>query len=171
VPFRFLKNGGLYKKLFISYLLFFALPFAVVSNYSYFIYTKSLESKIVENANIVIKQINKNIETRLNEIAELTLFPYYNNRLIEILKKVDSVNDISYSDRLHIESYLYNMLQYDKNIATISIYTNNSVIHKGPNINRISKVYRYENEKWFKKIKEFDGLQLIDTINEQICYQ
>ena len=67
-----------------------------------------------------------------------------------------------------IESYLYNLLQYDKNIATISIYTNNSVIHKGPNINRISKVYRYENEEWFKRIKENDGLQLIDTYKSHI---
>lgn len=83
----------------------FVLPYVIVSNYSYYVYTNSLESKIVENANLIIKQINKNIEARLNEIAELTLFPYYNNRLIDILTKVDTVNDISYSDRLHIESY------------------------------------------------------------------
>lgn len=166
--FRFLKNGGLYKKLFISYIFFIILPFVIVSNYSYHKYTKSLESKIVENANLIIKQINKNVEARLNETAELTLFPYYNARLMEILKSVDKVNDISYSDRLHIESYLYNLLQYDKNIATISLYTNNSVIHKGPNINRISKIYRYENEEWFKKIKELDGLHYIDTYKSPI---
>ena len=159
--FRFLKNGGLYKKLFISYIFFIILPFVIVSNYSYHKYTKSLESKIVENANLIIKQINKNVEARLNETAELTLFPYYNARLMEILKSVDKVNDISYSDRLHIESYLYNLLQYDKNIATISLYTNNSVIHKGPNINRISKIYRYENEEWFKKIKELLELKIL----------
>lgn len=87
-------------------------------------YQKSLKESTVNAYDIVSDQIETNLDTYLSSIKRISLYPYYNNQIQELLYhiSIDGNADVMTRENNDImNDFLFNMLIQDKNLQSIFI--------------------------------------------------
>lgn len=87
-------------------------------------YQKSLKESTVNAYDMVSDQIETNLDTYLSSIKRISLYPYYNNQIQELLYRISingSADVMTRENNDIMNDFLFNMLIQDKNLQSIFI--------------------------------------------------
>lgn len=109
-------------KIIVIYCFYVIIPLLAINIAIINQYQKSLKESTVNAYDIVSDQIETNLDTYLSSIKRISLYPYYNNQIQELLYhiSIDGNADVMTRENNDImNDFLFNMLIQDKNLQSM----------------------------------------------------
>lgn len=150
--FNKLKNLGISFKLAVTTALLISCSVFFVSFLSYKKYTKDFKEQSSKQVQQILEQVSLNIDTYLDDLFRLSLYPYYNSDFIDALDKQINDNDLKFLNRERtIEDFLNQMMIFPrKDIVRVFIIADR--IYKSERIpSTLDNTINPKAFTWYKK--------------------
>lgn len=148
------------------------ISFLVIAGYGTYYYSAyTIRNEVLDFAHISAQQINKNIDTYIDELFRLSAMTFSDEELQRILKNskkektaVEQVKDGSY-----IMSFLFNIYSFRPDLYSVCLITNTGEIYTEGFNRYINNFYDVKKEGWYSKLEENPKKILI--IGPRISFQ
>src|SRR5690606_5876172 len=86
---QWFRITGIKKKLLAAYLPLIIVPGIAISVAAYTLFALEMERSSYRYAEQMAEMINRHLDTYLDELERLTLFPYFHSNIMDILRQRD----------------------------------------------------------------------------------
>ncbi|MBW7452545.1 sensor histidine kinase [Paenibacillus sepulcri] len=144
------------KKLIITFMPLVLIPMIFLTVLSSWIYsnqiTKSMDNNVVNTVNLV----NEHLDTYLDELTRLSVLPYYNSQILNIMQQTGNIGD---SDFKLIQGLLSQAIRNPReDLQSVSIYRRDGQIFTSSLYDvAINYQYDFKSSPWYKKAIASNG--------------
>ncbi|WP_339234153.1 sensor histidine kinase [Paenibacillus sp. FSL R5-0517] len=144
------------KKLILFFLPLALIPMIFLAALSSWIYNDQISQGMNRNLNSTVNLINDHLNTYLNELTRLSVLPYYNNTILEIMQGTDSV---STSDYYQVQGLLVQAIRNPReDLQSVFIYRRDGQIFSSAIYNaNINDQYNFKDSEWYHKSVKANG--------------
>ncbi|CAM3086505.1 sensor histidine kinase [Paenibacillus lupini] len=139
---------------------FITAPFLISGIMTYYQYSKNVEEDSISYTNQIINQVSINVDRYINDVDRLTMAPYYDNAVLDILKKHGTPSTSgSYvsSDQMAKMNLMISSLAVDRSeIQGILLFAYDGTLFSNLQ-NTVSKSWDAAQNDWMKEAEEADG--------------
>ncbi|WP_276352220.1 cache domain-containing sensor histidine kinase [Cohnella caldifontis] len=158
--------NGLYRtsirgKLLAAYLPLIILPVVVISvaSYALFSYKMSSASRMLAEQNA--KEINRHLETYLDELERLSLFPYFHTNVMDVLRdnrQFDSPEQMYQEYKMFDDMFGNIMLNPRQDLLNVFLYRSDGTRYFNTRVNvTLNGDYDWKTSDWYRRTLEADG--------------
>ncbi len=156
------KRISIKRKLIAVYLPLIILPVVCLSIASYALFTYKVEQASRMLAEQTAEQITRHLETYLEELERLSLFPYFHRNVMDILLR--DVPDAVSPNELYQEYQLFNdmfnniMLNPRKDLFNVFLYREDGTRYFNSRVNvTLNGDYDWKASDWYRKTRQAEG--------------
>ena len=135
-------------------------PFLISGIMTYSQYSKNVEEDSINYTNQIINQVSINVDRYMNDVDRLTMAPYYDNAVLDILRKHGTLSTSgSYvsSDQLAKMNLMISSLAVDRSeIQGILLFAYDGTLFSNLQ-NTVSKSWDAAQNEWMKEAEAADG--------------
>jgi len=168
--FKFKRIQSSITAAFLFLVLFTVLIIAAIS---FSLTYEAVEKNSREYTRQLIEQVNRNIESYITNMENISIMTLYNNDVREYLTRDDlsSEEEQVYSEKIKL--LFDSILSTRKDISSIMIFGYNGrvVISNNRNINELNPYINPTRQTWYKKAKEAGGAAVISSPHVQNVLQ
>jgi two-component system, sensor histidine kinase YesM len=148
-------------KLILVFSLLILLTATILGSITYYQFAKSSQNKTEEYQIQLADQINQHLNRYLKEMQIISLSPFYDQEVLDILQSHQTPSDgTSFppaAERVPMWRYISSLIHMRNEIRGIHIMANDGTIFSNLDSNTVMlKVFETDND-WIKKIKQADG--------------
>ncbi|MCL6574473.1 MAG: cache domain-containing protein, partial [Bacillus sp. (in: Bacteria)] len=148
-------------KLILVFSLLILLTASILGSITYYQFAKSSQDRTEEYQIQLADQINQHLNRYLKEMQIISLSPFYDREVLDILKSHQTPSeDTSFppaAERVPMGRYISSLIHMRNEIRGIHLMANDGTIFSNLDSNTVMlKVFETDND-WIKKIKEADG--------------
>ncbi|MEC1526176.1 sensor histidine kinase [Neobacillus niacini] len=148
-------------KLILVFSLLILLTATILGSITYYQFAKSSQNKTEEYQIQLADQINQHLNRYLKEMQIISLSPFYDQEILDILKSHQTPSKgTSFppaAERVPMWRYISSLIHMRNEIRGIHIMANDGTIFSNLDSNTVMlKVFETDND-WIKKIKQADG--------------
>ncbi len=154
-------------KLLVSFIGFVTIPLAILSIFSFNLYSEEIQQTVIKSSIQSNEQINKNLDTFLGMLSKLSEYPVKDNKIKNLLTKDYTKYEFAeYEeavDKDEIKDLLYNNIKsYSNIIDSVMLYKAGTfeILGRTP-ADSLNASYSPEGEQWFKKLQSLEGARAI----------
>lgn len=158
---RWLQRTSIKKKLLVAYLPLIILPIVVISIASYALFSYKMEQASRKLAVQTAEQINRHVETYLDELERLSLFPYFHGNVLDILRKSGTPDtpDETYREYKLFDDMFGNiMLNPRQDLLNVFLYREDGTRYFNTRVNvMLNGDYVWNESDWYRRTIEAGG--------------
>lgn len=148
-------------KLILVFSLLILLTASILGSITYYQFAKSSQNKTEEYQIQLADQINQHLNRYLKEMQIISLSPFYDQEVLDILKSHQTPSDDTSfppaAERVPMWRYISSLIHMRNEIRGIHIMANDGTIFSNLDSNTVLlKVFETDND-WIKRIKKADG--------------
>lgn len=162
------KNLKFRRKLFISYLIVCIIPVIVLGAYSYIQAKDFLQQQAKQSLDESIGQIAGNISVKCRQYETITNSITYNFRFQQIFSNNNSNDNFQDIYRDYVDPFFNNILNFNKDILQISVFTNNPQIQRGEYILPLILI---KDLQYYKEARKSKQIQWYSKNGKILCMQ
>lgn len=158
---QWFRITGIKKKLLAAYLPLIIVPGIAISVAAYTLFSLEMERSSYRYAEQMAEMINRHLDTYLDELERLTLFPYFHSNIMDILRQRDEeiATDEQYREYKLFDDMFNNiMLNPREDLLNVFLYRAdgkryfNSRVYVALNIH-----YDWKNTEWYRHTVQANG--------------
>ncbi|MEK5645840.1 hypothetical protein BK138_32160 [Paenibacillus rhizosphaerae] len=155
------KRISIKKKLLVAYLPLIILPVVVISiaSYALFTYKMAEASQLLAEQNA--KEINRHLETYLDELERLSLFPYFHSNVMDVLRRSgqsDSPEQMYQEYKMFDDMFGNIMLNPRQDLLNVFLYRSDGTRYFNSRVNvTLNGDYDWKASEWYKRTTEANG--------------
>ncbi|MEH7009444.1 sensor histidine kinase [Neobacillus niacini] len=148
-------------KLILVFSLLILLTASILGSITYYKFAKSSQDKTEEYQIQLADQINQHLNRYLKEMQIISLSPFYDQEVLDILQSHQTPSDVTSfppaAERVPMWRYISSLIHMRNEIRGIHIMANDGTIFSNLDSNTVLlKVFETEND-WINRIKKADG--------------
>lgn len=148
-------------KLILVFSLLILLTASILGSITYYQFAKSSQNKTEEYQIQLADQINQHLNRYLKEMQIISLSPFYDQEVLDILKSHQTPSDVTSfppaAERVPMWRYISSLIHMRNEIRGIHIMANDGTIFSNLDSNTVLlKVFETDND-WINRIKKADG--------------
>ncbi|MEC0232564.1 cache domain-containing sensor histidine kinase [Paenibacillus alba] len=147
-------------KFIILFFLLITIPFFFSGWITYKQYSRNVENDAIAYTKQIIDQITINLDRYMKDMDRLTLAPYYDNNVIDILRthvSSDRKGSFVKSDEAAKMNLMISSLAIDRSeLQSITIFTNDGIIFSNLQ-ETIARTWQPADNPWIKDVIDADG--------------
>lgn len=148
-------------KLILVFSLLILLTASILGSITYYQFAKSSQNKTEEYQIQLADQINQHLNRYLKEMQIISLSPFYDQEVLDILQSHQTPSDVTSfppaAERVPMWRYISSLIHMRNEISGIHIMANDGTIFSNLDSNTVLlKVFETDND-WINRIKKADG--------------
>jgi two-component system, sensor histidine kinase YesM len=161
-------------KLILVFSLLILLTASILGSITYYQFAKSSQNKTEEYQIQLADQINQHLNRYLKEMQIISLSPFYDQEVLDILKSHQTPSDRTSfppaAERVPMWRYISSLIHMRNEIRGIHIMANDGTIFSNLDSNTVLlKVFETDND-WIKEIKQADGKWVLLPLHKPNYY-
>jgi len=162
---------SLREKLIILLMALIIIPFFIIGYVTYNKYSASVQKTAINTTRNLVTQININLNNYIKELDRLTMMPFYDNDVLDILKNHADENKkseyISLSESEKMNLFISSISYNRPEIRGILIIANDGAMFS--NFGYYDLVRMYNDRNWFEMIANKDSDIFIIPPHYECC--
>ncbi|WP_088105393.1 methyl-accepting chemotaxis protein [Halalkalibacter urbisdiaboli] len=161
----FMKGSKIGKKLLLMFLLFSIIPVVIIASVSYQVSSSIISEKTSEVTEELIVQVSKNFESKVGELANLSLSIVTSREIYDGLDGLDSAEtdfDV-FTLKRELQETLAHLVNTRKDIAGISIITDDNIFKTQTSFD----IQSPEVQEMIQKVKDARGRSIFFTMDKE----
>jgi two-component system sensor histidine kinase YesM len=155
-----LKSASIRQKLLFTFVPLTLIPLGILMLVSFWFYSNQMKNETGQFILQTLLQVNRHVDTYLEELDRLTMIPYYNSDVLNIMadKNRGSVLDL-YKDAKLVEGVLSgSMVNPREDLQGVFLYSGDGQLFFNARYNvRLNPDYQWDRSYWYTKALEADG--------------
>ncbi|MBO7745736.1 sensor histidine kinase [Paenibacillus sp. MWE-103] len=153
---RYWETRTFKKKMILTFLPLVLFPMLFLTVLSSWIYSNQITKSMESNVSNTVQLVNSHLDTYLDELTRLSVLPYYNSQILNIMQETGTISD---SDFKQIESLLTQAIRNPReDLQSVSIYRRDGQVFSSSIYNAdINYAYDFKNSLWYKKAIAANG--------------
>jgi len=153
---KYWDMSTLKRKLIVTFLPLTLIPIVSLTLLSNWIYSNQMERTIDRNVTNSLQLVNNHLNTYLSELTRLSVLPYYNEKILEIMQEE---GDIRSSDFNQIKGLLSQAIRNPReDLQSVFIYRRDGQIFSSSIYNAdINYDYPFKESLWYRQAVEANG--------------
>lgn len=158
-----LSSLTLRSKLLLAFVFSMILSFCIAGYGSYYYVSQSTSEDVKNLAEISVSQINKNIDTYIDELYRLTSMALSDEELHTAIKNAESANNASekLSSTQKIFQFLYNIYLYRTDLYSVCLQTPSGELYSRGFSQFLGDSSTFSQEPWYLQIKNDPSINFL----------
>jgi Predicted signal transduction protein with a C-terminal ATPase domain len=144
------------KKLIVMFLPLALIPMIFLTALSSWIYSDQISKGIDRNVDNTVNLVNDHLSTYLNELTRLSVLPYYNNKILDIMQETGNISDTAFNQ---VQALLVQAIRNPReDLQSVFLYRRDGQIFSSSMYNAdINYNYDFQSSSWYQKAVKANG--------------